>query len=310
VTAPFVHESVMVRETLDALAPRSGGLYADATAGGGGHSRAILEASHPDGRVVAVDRDPRAVAAAREALAAYGARAVVVHGEYADLPSILQAQGAARVDGLVADLGVSSPQLDQGERGFAFGAEGPLDMRMDESRGPTLADCLAQWDERELADVLYHFGEERRSRAVARSILRARDEGALETTLDLRRAVVRALGPRTQGRIDPATRTFQALRIAVNRELDQLEVLLERIPELLEDGAVCAVISFHSLEDRMVKRAFRGDARLSPLTKKPQVPGEEESARNPRARSAKLRAARRVPREDDAGTATRSMGVA
>ncbi len=294
----FVHQSVMVRETVDALAPRSGGLYADATAGGGGHSRAILEASHPDGRVVAVDRDPRAVAAAREALAGYGARAIVVHGEYADLPSILEAQGAARVDGLVADLGVSSPQLDEGERGFAFGAEGPLDMRMDTSSGPTLADCLAEWDERELADVLYHFGEERRSRAVARSILRARDEGALHTTIDLRRAVVRALGPRTQGRIDPATRTFQALRIAVNHELEQLQTLLASIPDLLEDGATCALISFHSLEDRLVKHAFRDDERLSPLTKKPQLPSEEEAAANPRSRSAKLRAARRVARAE------------
>jgi 16S rRNA (cytosine1402-N4)-methyltransferase len=298
VSETFVHASVMVRETLDALAPRSGGLYADATAGGGGHSRAILEASHPDGRVVAVDRDPRAVAAAREALAAYGARAIVVHGEYADLPSILEAQGAARVDGLVADLGVSSPQLDEGERGFAFGAEGPLDMRMDTSSGPTLADCLAEWDERELADVLYHFGEERRSRAVARSILRARDEGTLHTTIDLRRAVVRALGPRTQGRMDPATRTFQALRIAVNHELEQLQTLLATIPDLLEDGASCALISFHSLEDRLVKHAFRGDERLSPLTKKPQLPSEEEAAANPRSRSAKLRAARRIARAD------------
>jgi len=298
VSEAFVHASVMVRETVDALAPRSGGLYADATAGGGGHSRAILEASHPDGRVLAVDRDPRAVAAARDALAAYGTRAIVVHGEYADLPNILEAQGAARVDGLVADLGVSSPQLDDGERGFAFGAEGPLDMRMDTSTGPTLADCLAGWDERELADVLYQFGEERRSRAVARSILRARDEGVLHTTLDLRRAVVRALGPRTQGRIDPATRTFQALRIAVNGELEQLQTLLASIPDLLENGAVCAVISFHSLEDRLVKHAFRGDARLSPLTKKPQVPTEEEAAANPRARSAKLRAARRVARDE------------
>jgi 16S rRNA (cytosine1402-N4)-methyltransferase len=302
VTAGFVHESVMVREALQALAPRSGGLYADATAGGGGHSRAILEASHPDGRVVAVDRDPRAVEAARETLAAFGARAIVVHGEYSDLPDILHAQGAARVDGLVADLGVSSPQLDDGERGFAFGAEGPLDMRMDTSRGPTLGELLAEWDERELADVLYHFGEERRSRAVARSILRARDEGVLHTTIDLRRAVVRALGPRTQGRMDPATRTFQALRIAVNHELDQLQALLAMLPELLEDGAVGAMISFHSLEDRMVKHAFRGEPRLTPLTKRPLVPSDDELANNPRARSAKLRAARRVPREECAPT--------
>jgi len=300
VSAVFVHESVLLDETVSALAPRTGCVYADATAGGGGHSRAILDASAPDGRVVAVDRDPAAVAAARAALSSYGARAVVVHGEYADLPIILREHGAPRVDGFVADLGVSSPQLDDAERGFAFSSEGPLDMRMDSSRGQTLAELLERYDEHELADVLFHFGEERRSRAVARSILRARDEGVLRTTLDLRRAVVRALGPRTQGRIDPATRTFQALRIAVNRELDQLESLLAALPELIEDGGVAAIISFHSLEDRMVKRAFRGDERWAPLTKKPQIASEDEAARNPRARSAKLRAARRVPRTADA----------
>jgi 16S rRNA (cytosine1402-N4)-methyltransferase len=294
----FVHEPVMLRETVDALRPRSGGLYADATVGGGGHSRAILEASEPDGRVLAVDRDPVAVAEAQRVLASYGERAMVVHGEYAELGAILQTIGAARVDGLVADLGVSSPQLDTPARGFAFGSEGPLDMRMDTTRGPSAAELLATIDERELADLLYRFGEERRSRAVARSIVRARDEGVLATTIDLRRAVVRALGPRRQGRIDPGTRTFQALRIAVNRELEQLETLLEALPELLEDGAVAAIISFHSLEDRLVKRAFRSDSRLAPLTRKPQQASEEEQARNPRARSAKLRAARRLPRDE------------
>jgi 16S rRNA (cytosine1402-N4)-methyltransferase len=295
----FEHESVMVRETVDALQPRSGGLYADATAGGGGHSQAILEASAPDGRVLAVDRDPVAVAEARRRLAAYGERAAVVHGDYADLGPILREHGAAHVDGLVADLGVSSPQLDVPERGFSFGAEGPLDMRMDASSGQTLGELLEGTTEGDLADILYVFGEERRSRAVARSILRARDEGTLVSTVDLRRAVVRALGPRRQGRIDPATRTFQALRIAVNRELDQLEALLEALPELLADGAVAAVVSFHSLEDRLVKHAFRRDPRLVPLTKKPQLPSEQEQAENPRSRSAKLRAARRVPRAQE-----------
>jgi 16S rRNA (cytosine1402-N4)-methyltransferase len=293
---PFVHEPVMLREVIDALRPRSGGLYADATAGGGGHSQAILEASAPEGRVVAVDRDPRAVAAVRERLAPYGARAIVVHGEYGELGPILREQGAGQVDGLVADLGVSSPQLDAAERGFSFGAEGPLDMRMDTTSGPTVADLLQDMDERELADVLYRFGEERRSRAVARSIVRARDEGVLATTSDLRRAVVRALGPRRQGRIDPATRTFQSLRILVNSELEQLEQLLSALPELLADDGVAAIISFHSLEDRLVKHALRREPRLSPLTKKPLQPSDEEQAQNPRSRSAKLRAARRLPR--------------
>jgi 16S rRNA (cytosine1402-N4)-methyltransferase len=298
VTQSFDHASVMCRETLQALAPRSGGFYADATAGGGGHSAAILEASAPDGRLVAVDRDPRAVEAARARLAAFGDRAVVVHGAYADLGPILRQHGAGRVDGLVADLGVSSPQLDDAERGFSFAAEGPLDMRMDTSGGETLAELLDRVGEAELADILYHYGEERRSRAVARSIMRARDAGELRTTLDLRRAVVRVLGPK-RGRVDPATRTFQALRIALNRELDQLEQLLSELPELLQDDGVAAIISFHSLEDRMVKRAFRGDDRLSPLTKRPLQAGELERSENPRARSAKLRAARRVPRTSE-----------
>jgi 16S rRNA (cytosine1402-N4)-methyltransferase len=293
------HASVMVRETLEALAPHAGGVYADATAGRGGHTQAILDASAPDGRVIAIDRDPQAIAETQARLAAYGTRAVVVHGAYADLALILLEHGRMRVDGLVADLGVSSPQLQEAGRGFSFAAEGPLDMRMDTSSGETLAELLARVDERELADILYEFGEERRSRAIARSIVRARDAGELNTTSDLRRAVVRAIGPRRQGGIDPATRTFQGLRIAVNRELDQLQALLDAIPELLEDEAVAVVISFHSLEDRLVKRAFRGDQRLEPLTKRPLQPSDEEQAQNPRSRSAKLRAARRVPRASE-----------
>jgi len=295
----FAHQSVMVAEVIAALSPQSGGLYADATAGGGGHSRAILDASAPDGRVLAVDRDPTAVSAARASFAPYGARAQVVHGEFAELPALLQEHGSLRMQGLVADLGVSSPQLDSPERGFAFGSDGPLDMRMDPTRGASLRELIDDSDERALADILFHYGEERRSRAIARSILRARDEGELTGTASLRRAVLRASGPRGKQRIDPATRSFQGLRIAVNRELDQLQALLAALPDLLDDGAVAAIISFHSLEDRMVKHAFRGEPRLQPLHKKPQLPSEEEQARNPRSRSAKLRAARRLPREQD-----------
>jgi len=291
---PFAHASVMVRETIAALAPRSGGIYADATAGGGGHSQAILDASAPDGRVVAVDRDPVAVEETRRRLAGYGARAVVVHGDYGDLGSILRAQGTERVDGLVADLGVSSPQLNVAERGFSFSHEGPLDMRMDTTRGETLADLLARVDERELADIIFQYGEERRSRPIARSIIRARDEGDLVTTTDLRRAVLRGSGPRKKHGIDPATRSFQGMRIAVNRELDQVAALLSALPAVLTDDGVAVVISFHSLEDRLVKYAFRENPKLQPLTKKPLIPSEEEQAENPRSRSAKLRAARRV----------------
>ncbi len=291
----FVHESVMLRETLAAIAPRSGGLYADATAGGGGHSEALLLASAPDGRVVAVDRDPEAVEAVRRRLAAYGDRALIVHGDYAQLPEILERCGGGRIDGLVADLGVSAHQLDTAERGFSFGAEGPLDMRMDTSSGEPLSQLLERLGERELADIIYEYGEERRSRAVARSIVRAREQGELETTADLRRAVLRAFGGK-RGRIDPSTRTFQALRIAVNGELDQLAALIEALPELLNDEAVAVIISFHSLEDRLVKRAFRGDVRFAPLEKRPIVASDEEQTENRRSRSAKLRAARRVPR--------------
>lgn len=294
--AELAHTPVLVSEMLALLAPHAGGVYADATLGGGGHAEAILDASAPDGRLIGIDRDPAALAAARARLERFGARAALFHAEMAELKHVLAEAGAARVDGLLADLGVSSPQLDDPSRGFSFARPGPLDMRMDPTRGETALELIARLTEEELANVIYRFGEERRSRAVARSIKRAEGEGQLETTEDLRRAVTRALGPR-RGRIDPATRTFQALRIAVNREIEQLETLVHDAPDVLEDRGVAAIISFHSLEDRIVKRAFRDDPRLERLTDKPIVPGHEEQRENPRARSAKLRAARRVPRE-------------
>jgi 16S rRNA (cytosine1402-N4)-methyltransferase len=291
----FVHETVMREETVAALAPRAGRVYADATLGGGGHAEAILEASSPDGRLIGIDRDEIALDAARARLARFGARATLVHGEMADVREILSGAGAPRVDGLVADLGTSSPQLDDSARGFSFSSEGPLDMRMDRSRGETARELLARLSEREIADVVYQYGEEKKSRRVARSIVRAREEGKLETTADLARAVRAALGPK-RGRIDPATRTFQAIRIAVNGELDQLTALIDALPDVLEDSGVAAIISFHSLEDRIVKHAFRDSEVLEPLFKKPRIASDEEQAKNPRARSAKLRAARRVAR--------------
>jgi 16S rRNA (cytosine1402-N4)-methyltransferase len=292
----FVHETVLREETMTALAPRAGGVYADATLGGGGHAEAILEASAPDGRVIGVDRDPHALAAAHERLARFGARATLVHGEFGALREILAEAGAPRVHGVVADVGVSSPQLEEAERGFSFARSGPLDMRMDPTQGETARDLVNRLHEKDLADVIYRYGEERRSRPIARSIKTAIHDGAMETTEDLRRAVVRAIGPQRFRGIDPSTRTFQAIRIAVNRELEELQTLIQDVPELLEDGGVAAVITFHSLEDRIVKHAFRGDPRLEPLTKKPVLATEEEERRNPRSRSAKLRAARRVPR--------------
>lgn len=292
------HQPVLLRETIDAIAPQPDGIYADATAGYGGHSEAILEASAPSGRLLAMDRDAEAVEAVRKRLAAYGDRVTVLQGEFADLTRAAERVGAEFFDGVIADLGLSSPQLEDAQRGFSFAEPGPLDMRMDRSQGETAADLIARLDEAELAGILYRFAQERHSRAIARSIKRALQQGRLTHTTDLRRAVVRVLGPHRRGRIDPATRTFQALRIAVNRELDQLQALIDLLPELLADGGVAVIISFHSLEDRMVKQAFLHDRRLALLQRKPLTACEREKRENPRARSAKLRAARRVARAD------------
>jgi 16S rRNA (cytosine1402-N4)-methyltransferase len=297
-TAAQSHASVMCAQAVAALQPRPDGVYADATLGNGGHAAAILEASAPSGRLIGIDRDEAALSRARERLRPFADRATLVHGGYADIAEILGRLHTPRVDGLIADFGVSSPQLDEPSRGFSWRAAGPLDMRMDQSSGPTLAELLEQTDEQALADILREYGEERRARAIARSICRARDQGELGDTLALRRAVVRVLGP-ARGRIDPATRTFQALRIAVNRELEQVELLLAALADVLADGAVAVILSFHSLEDRLVKRRFRDDPALQPLTKRPVQADDEERARNPRSRSAKLRAARRVPRTTD-----------
>ncbi|UJR80115.1 16S rRNA (cytosine(1402)-N(4))-methyltransferase RsmH [Sandaracinus amylolyticus] len=289
----YTHAPVLLAEVLAQLAPKSGGLYVDATLGRGGHSEAILEASAPDGRLIGIDRDPRALEETAPRLARFGDRVQLVHGAFAELQNVL---GDQRVDGLLADLGVSSPQLDDATRGFSFRAEGPLDMRMDPTRGLSARELIAETSEQELANLIFRLGEERRSRPMARAIKRLEASGEMNTTGDLRRATVSVLGPRRTGGIDPATRTFQALRLAVNGELDQLDALLAAVPDVLVDGGVAAIISFHSLEDRAVKRAFRGDERLEPTTKKPIIASDEENDRNPRARSAKLRAARRLPR--------------
>jgi 16S rRNA (cytosine1402-N4)-methyltransferase len=293
------HLPVLREEVLRLLAPRDGGTYVDATLGRGGHAEAILEACAPSGRLVGIDRDETALAETRSRLARFGDRVRYVHGPFSELRAHLTGAGAAQVDGLLADLGVSSPQLDTPERGFSFKNEGPLDMRMDLSRGETARELIAGLDERELADVLFQYGEERKSRPIARSIKRAEAEGRLETTLDLSRAIWRVTGPR-RGGIDPATRSFQALRIVVNAELDELDALLEALPDVLADGGVAAIISFHSLEDRAVKHALRRELRLEVIGKKPIEAGETEAEVNPRARSAKLRGARRRPRSADA----------
>jgi 16S rRNA (cytosine1402-N4)-methyltransferase len=294
------HVTVLCREAVDALAPRSGGLYVDATLGAGGHAEALLEAA-PECRLVGIDRDESALAIARARLARFGDRVTLVHAPFSDVAEALGRVGVTQVDGLLADIGVSSMQLEDPARGMSFRAEGPLDMRMDTTTGETALELIERLDDGELADVIYQYGEERRSRRVSRCIKQALALGELRTTLDLRRAVVRAVGPARVGGVDPATRTFQALRVAVNGELDELMALLSVAPRVVAPGGVLAVISFHSLEDRLVKLALRqGDAWV-PLTKKPVVPSDAEIEENPRSRSAKLRAARRAGAEDEGG---------
>src|SRR5262249_41553851 len=262
---------------------------------GGGHARLILEASAPDGRLVGIDRDPRAIHAARERLAELGDRVTLVHGRFGDAPEILQALGAVPLQGIVLDLGVSSPQLDAPERGFSFAQEGPLDMRMDPTRGETALELLERTDVGDLARILRDYGEERYAQKIARAVKDAVRSGMLRTTTELRAVVVRAVPRGGHERIDPATRTFQALRIAVNRELEELERFLQVFPDLLAPSGRCVVIAFHSLEDRPVKERFRelewisrlpadlaaaAGERTHPicrvLTKKPVVPSEEE----------------------------------
>jgi 16S rRNA (cytosine1402-N4)-methyltransferase len=289
----FEHTTVMRDEVARALAPRAGGIYVDATLGGGGHTVALLEAE-PKARIVGVDRDPAAIAAAEEWLAPVADRVTLVRSTFSRVRAELDALGIGQVDGIVADLGVSSPQLDEAERGMSFRREGPLDMRMDPENGETALELIDRLSDDELADIIYQYGEERRSRRIARSIKKALASGELKTTLDLRRATVRAVGPARVGGVDPATRTFQALRIAVNRELEELEALLASLADVVVEGGVAVLISFHSLEDRLVKRAFHAEG-WQPLTKKPVMASDEEQQQNARSRSAKLRAAQRVP---------------
>jgi 16S rRNA (cytosine1402-N4)-methyltransferase len=289
----FHHLTVLRREVVDFLAPTPGGTYLDLTLGAGGHTEAILE-REPGALVIGIDRDPSAIVAARRRLERFGSRVVLIQAKFSTVEAELTASGLGPIDGLLADLGVSSPQLDTAERGMSFRREGPLDMRMDPTEGETAADLIVRLTQDELADVIYHLGEERRSRRVARCIKQALDAGELESTVDLRRAIVRAVGPRRVGGIDPATRTFQALRLAVNRELEELTELLTVSRQLVRVGGVAAIISFHSLEDRLVKRAFLDREAWKRLAKRPIVAGLEEQADNPRSRSAKLRAAVRI----------------
>jgi 16S rRNA (cytosine1402-N4)-methyltransferase len=290
-----IHVPVLLKEAIDFLAVRRGGTYIDATVGLGGHSYEIAKRLGAPGHLIGLDKDPAALAIARAKLTGEGfPQVTLMQGSFAEVGKRF---GPAFVDGLLADIGVSSLQLEDAARGFSFQADGPLDMRMDPQGERTAEQVVNHLDERQLADVIYEFGEERRSRRIARAICRSRP---IRSTAHLADVISAAARPMNQAerRIHPATRTFQALRIFVNRELDDLRALLEAVPRILKPGGRVVVISFHSLEDRIVKDAFREgaikDKHFRVLTKKPVTATELESDRNPRARSAKLRAAERV----------------
>jgi 16S rRNA (cytosine1402-N4)-methyltransferase len=293
---PAHHVPVLLKEAIDFLSVRRGGIYIDATVGLGGHSYEIAKRLGAAGHLIGLDKDPAALEIARKRLAPQSQdwpQVTLLHRSFAE---IAKGQKAGSVDGILADIGVSSLQLDDAARGFSFQAEGPLDMRMDPTSERTAEQVVNHLDERQLADVIYEFGEERRSRRIARAICRSRP---IRSTAQLADVISAAARPMNQAerRIHPATRTFQALRIFVNRELDDLKALLEAAPRILKPGGRVVVISFHSLEDRIVKDAFRDGTQegyFSVLTKKPVTATEEESDRNPRARSAKLRAAEKV----------------
>lgn len=308
--AVFHHVSVLADEVMQYLEPVPGGVYVDGTLGGAGHAGRILEATAPDGILVGIDRDPAAIVTARERLALFGDRARIVHGSFGDLASHLATLGIGAIDGLLLDLGVSSHQLDAAERGFSFQADAPLDMRMDTTAATTAADLVNTLSHGELARIIREYGEDRWAGRIASFICTAREEDAVWTTARLAELVKGAIPRKAwEERIHPATRTFQALRIAVNGELEQLETGLAAGIGMLKPGGRAVVISFHSLEDRIVKNAFRDLARgcvcpkrlpvcqcgkvpeVKILTNRPVTAGSVELAANPRARSAKLRAA-------------------
>ena len=301
------HQPVLYHEIIHALQPKNKGYYVDGTVGAGGHTRGILEACAPDGRLLGMDVDPQALALARENLAPYGERARLIQASYSSLADTLREIGWDEVDGILLDLGLSSMQLDTPERGFSFQHDAPLDMRFDPASPTSAANLVNTLPQSELADLIYRYGEERASRRIAQAIVMARP---LQTTRQLA-AVIEAVLPR-KGHIHPATKTFQALRIAVNDELDRVENMLPQAIAALKPGGRLAIISFHSLEDRFVKEYFRRESRdcicppkqpictcghkaaLKEISRKPIIPGEVEISANPRARSAKLRIAEKL----------------
>jgi len=305
-----MHVPVLLNETLDLLVTNPAGIYIDGTLGRGGHAEAILKRLSPEGRLIGLDRDAEAIEQTAEILKPFEKQVHRIHGNFADMKTFCESIGVAEADGVLLDLGVSSPQLDIAERGFSFAKDGPLDMRMDRTQGRSAADLVNEEDEKMLADLIYRLGEERDSRRIARAIVRARETGRIERTLELAEIVEKAKGGR-RGPIHPATKTFQALRMAVNAELENLEAGLDAGLSILREGGRMTVITFHSLEDRIVKGFFKrhtvrreslqqgGERQVFEkpavrlLTKKPLTASKEELEENPRARSAKLRAAER-----------------
>jgi 16S rRNA (cytosine1402-N4)-methyltransferase len=304
------HTPALLKEVVDALAVRPGGRYVDCTLGGGGHAEAVLEAASPDGELLGIDLDPDALAAARQRLAAFGERATFVEGNFSRVGDLCRERGFAPVRGILFDLGLSSLQLEEESRGFSFQREGPLDMRFSPRQGLTAADIVNTYSEEKLADLFWRYGEERQSRRIARRLI---EERPFRTTTELAKAVEQAVGRRARGVIHPATTTFQALRIAVNQELDSLETALIQAHGLLGFGSRLVVISYHSLEDRIVKDFLRQETRdcvcpprvpvcvcghratLRLVARGAVRPSPAEVAANPRARSARLRVAERLP---------------
>lgn len=306
----FKHVTVLLHEAVDALAVKVDGIYVDGTFGRGGHSRLILSKLGEHGRLVVFDKDPQAIAVAQD-LAAADSRVSVVHDGFATFQTALDELGIDKIDGALFDLGISSPQIDEGERGFSFRFDAPLDMRMDPTRGMSAADWIAVASEQELHEVIKNYGEERFSRQIARAIVAQREESPIDTTRKLAQLVAQNVRTRERGQ-DPATRTFQAVRIFINRELEEIEAVLPQVVGRLKEGGRLAVIAFHSLEDRIVKQFVKKYSQHAPLPRwavvkeadlpqppiravgKAVKPGEAETAANPRARSAVLRVAERT----------------
>lgn len=303
------HNPVLVVEVVEALSPKADAVYLDATFGRGGYSRAILDAAPC--RVIAIDRDPDAITAGQDMRHEYDGRLTLLEGRFSQIGTLLNENNMPLVDGVVFDFGVSSPQIDDAERGFSFRFDGPLDMRMEKS-GTNASDFINTATEKDIADVLWQFGEERASRRIARAIIRARDEAEITTTYQLAK-VIRAVMPRPKpGQIDPATRSFQAIRIHINNELDEIRAALPAAMACLKPGGRLAVVAFHSLEDRLVKTFIMNEAgkaprpsrhvpdmpehapRLNMITRKPVTPSEDEINQNPRSRSSRLRVAERT----------------